>query len=167
MPRKLLISDANILIDIEVGGLLDQMFKLEYEFGVSDVLYQQELKEQHPKLEDLGLIPLELHAESVARVAMLAAQYRESGVSTNDLFALALAQQEQTTLLTGDAKLKRICIKEKISVHGTVWLVGEMLEANVIEHKTANEAYEKMRNSGRRLPWKDVEKQLKKYPHNY
>jgi hypothetical protein len=163
MPRKLLISDANILIDMEVGGLLDKMFKLEYEFGVPDILYEQELRERHPQLEGLGLRSLELTPESVARVVSLAAQYRNFGVSTNDLFALVLSQQEQTTLLTGDAKLKQACIAEKISVRGTVWLVGEMLEAAVIEYKIVNTAYEAMRNSGRRLPWKDVEKQLRKY----
>src|SRR5712692_2511602 len=129
MPRKLLISDANILIDMEVGELLVKMFKLEYEFGVPDILYEQELKARHPQLEGLGLRSLELTAESIARVVSLAAQYRKFGVSTNDLFALALAQQEQTTLLTGDAKLKQVCIAEKVSVHGTVWLVCEIQAA--------------------------------------
>ena len=42
MPR-LLISDANILIDMECGGLLDCMFTVDYEFAVLDVLFEEEL----------------------------------------------------------------------------------------------------------------------------
>lgn len=35
----LLISDANILIDIEIGGLVAPMFSLDYQFAVPDVLF--------------------------------------------------------------------------------------------------------------------------------
>jgi hypothetical protein len=47
VPQKLLISDANVIIDMEVGGLIKQMFRLEYEFAVPDVLYEEELRENH------------------------------------------------------------------------------------------------------------------------
>lgn len=38
----LLISDANILIDMDTGGLLAPMFSMEYRFAVPDVLYVEE-----------------------------------------------------------------------------------------------------------------------------
>lgn len=43
MSRKLLISDANILIDLVAGGIPDEMFALAYECGVPDVLFGYEL----------------------------------------------------------------------------------------------------------------------------
>lgn len=43
----LLTSDANILIDIEIGGLLAPMFSLDYRFAVPDVLFDEELEGQH------------------------------------------------------------------------------------------------------------------------
>lgn len=44
----LLISDANILMDVEVGDLVAPMFSLGYQFAVPDVLYYEELlEEQH------------------------------------------------------------------------------------------------------------------------
>ena len=51
----LLISDANILIDMECGGLLHRMFELAHGFAVLDVLYEEELKDQHPELPGHGL----------------------------------------------------------------------------------------------------------------
>ena len=40
------ISDANILIDMEVGGLIPTMLSLGYQFCLPDVLYWEELAEQ-------------------------------------------------------------------------------------------------------------------------
>ena len=45
---QLLISDANILIDMDVGGLLQKMFRLKHQFGVPDVLFVEELVRHHP-----------------------------------------------------------------------------------------------------------------------
>ena len=46
----LLISDANILMDVEVGDLVAPMFSLGYEFAVPNVLYYEELEDQHAHL---------------------------------------------------------------------------------------------------------------------
>jgi hypothetical protein len=40
----LLISDANILMDIEVGDLVAPMFSLNCQFAVPDLLYFEELE---------------------------------------------------------------------------------------------------------------------------
>jgi len=45
----LLISDANILIDIESGGLITFMFSLEVQFAVPDILFNDELKDLHAR----------------------------------------------------------------------------------------------------------------------
>ncbi|WP_223811888.1 PIN domain-containing protein [Pseudomonas oryziphila] len=52
---QLLISDANILIDLEEGELLAQLFTLPYQFTVPDILYFDELEAQHAHLLRLGL----------------------------------------------------------------------------------------------------------------
>lgn len=36
---QLLISDANILIDLEEGELLNELFQLPYQFKVPDILF--------------------------------------------------------------------------------------------------------------------------------
>lgn len=163
MAARLLISDANILIDMEAGELLADMFRLDYRFGVPNILYEEELKDRHPELLRYGLSPMGLTPNSIAVVAELIQKYRGFGVSTNDVFALTLARQEQTTLLTGDSRLKQVCLAEGVDVHGTVWLIGEMLEANIIGHADAARAYAGMQAAGSRLPAKDIESQLKKF----
>ncbi|WP_207903092.1 hypothetical protein [Rheinheimera sp. D18] len=46
----LLISDANILIDLEEGQLLEIFFNLPYQFKVPDVLFHEELSEHDIEL---------------------------------------------------------------------------------------------------------------------
>lgn len=161
MPAKLLISDANVIIDIEVGGLIKQMFRLEYEFAVPDVLYEIELKENHSNLPKFGLRRIELQPAAVEDAVALGAKYPRPG--RIDLMVLALAKQEQCLLLTGDQKLREAGYAEGITVVGTIWLVGEMLTAKTVNKKDARVAYEKMKLSERRLPWAEVGKQLKGY----
>ena len=62
MPGQLLVSDANVLIDMDAGGLLKAMFALDYDFAVPDILFEEELKAQHPELPRFGLKSLELKA---------------------------------------------------------------------------------------------------------
>ncbi|MGD8569038.1 MAG: DUF3368 domain-containing protein [Gammaproteobacteria bacterium] len=161
MPDRLLVSDANILIDIEVGRLTDAMFQLPYEFGTPNILYEQELALHHPELPQKGLQLLELEPTSIQRMSTLGQRY--TGVSSYDLAALSLAQQVNAPLLTGDGKLRQVCLEESIDVHGTVWLVGETLIAKIITVEQARAAYQLMEDDGSRLPWDDVEKQLRRF----
>ena len=154
----LLISDANILIDIEIGGLVAPMFSLEYQFAVPDVLFYEELEAQHNYLLEMGLSARVLDEEMVRRVIALAAKYPRPG--RNDLFALALAEKETCPLLTGDKALKMAAESENVEVRGTLWLVSVMVRAGTITVHVARAAFQKMRAQGRRLPWDTAEKML-------
>jgi len=163
MPGQLLVSDANILIDMDAGGQLKGMFKLDYGFAVPDVLFEEELKAQRPELSGLGLKSLELREEAVKYAEELSVKYEKSGAGRNDLLALALASQEKCPLLTGDSRLRKVCEDQKMDVHGTIWLVGQMIEQKIIGIAAARSAYRAMREARRRLPWDEVEKQLESF----
>lgn len=159
MSILLLISDANVIIDMELGDLIKPMFSLNYQFAVPDVLYEEELQDSHPNLPQLGLKRLELLPESVDYAVELGTRYRKPG--RIDLMALALAKQEQCRLLTGDQALREAGKAEGVNVVGTIWLIGELLKAEIITRMDARAAYRKMKLSGRRLPWAEVDIQLK------
>ncbi len=163
MRKKLLISDANIIIDIIVGELQDAMFALDYDFGTPDILYAEELEEQHPEIIDAGLALFELNPDTINNANTLYQQNIITKVSVNDCMALALAQQENCTLLTGDAKLKKLAIIENVPVRGTLWIVDEMFTGKLISVKNAEDAYQKMLNDGSRLPIEEIKKQINKF----
>jgi predicted nucleic acid-binding protein len=151
----LLISDANVLIDIEVGSLTSSMFSLPYQFAVPDVLFHQELQEHHSHLLQCGLVSKTLDSKLVEEAYKLRQQHTRP--SMNDLFALSLARYEKCRLLTGDKALREVAEAYLVDVHGTIWLVKQMIEHQKITIEIAQTAFQKMKNSGRRLPWNLIE----------
>ncbi len=161
--RQLLISDANILIDMDIGGLLEVMFRLDFAFAVPDILFEGELRSRHPRLPGLGLGVLELTAEMIDDATRLVGQYGHRRTSRNDLLTLALARQRGCPVLTGDADLRLACDEQGIDVHGTIWLMEQMLNGGLVDPETAAGAYRAMRKGGSRLPWGEVARQLARF----
>lgn len=160
----LLISDANILIDMVEGGLLKGMFRLQQTFAVPDVLYDEELSSRHPELPSLGLVCMTLQGEGVIEAYRLnSLSTSRTAPSQNDLFALMLARQEGCPLLTGDKRLRILAKREykDIEIRGTLWLVEQMVVEGIITVAEASTAYQKMKNGGCRLPWSEAERGLK------
>ncbi|WP_133012567.1 PIN domain-containing protein [Marinomonas flavescens] len=155
---QLLISDANILIDMEEGGLLEAVFSLPYQFATPDILYVEELEEAHSHLLALGLELKEILPASMVYAMELTAKYRKA--SRNDCFSLALAKQESCPLLTGDMALRKAAEKEAAIVNGTIWLVTQLVVHQKINTEQARTAYKQMQSNGRRLPWNIAEHAL-------
>jgi len=155
----LLISDANILIDLEAGELLGVLFKLPMHFGIPDILYWEEIEPGTPGLEEQGLRVLEVTGKYVEYAASLLEKYGTEPCS-NDFLALALAKQEGCPLLTGDQALKAAAQAEDVTVMGTVWLLRTMVENDLLTVDRALTALSLMRDRKRRLPWTDAERIL-------
>lgn len=132
----LLISDANIIIDVVDGKIVDSLFELPFTICVPDLLFVDELAYFHADLPEKGLILKELEPKYLGKAIHLQQRHRKT--SRYDCLALALAAQENCPLLTGDQHLRDAAVQENIDVHGTVWLVDIMIEKEVI---TLNKAY--------------------------
>lgn len=166
---RLLISDTNILIDMESGELMDKLFALPMQFGIPDLLYYEEIEPGTPGLDDLGLQVMEVDGEWVDYAQSLPGQYNHTlpakngpKPTHNDYLALALAKQEECTLLTGDTNLRVVAGKEKVSVMGTIGLLCAMVENQLLSVDKALAALNRMKEGKRRLPWADAEKILNK-----
>ncbi len=156
---KLLISDANILIDLEEGQIINLIFQLaDHEFLTPDILFEEELRDSHEGLLDRGLRLGELAPESMRYVTELTTRYPKPG--RIDVFTIALAAQEGCPLLTGDRDLRAAAEQENIIVHGTIWLVEQLILRQLLSVDRARDAFDRMRRAHRRLPWTSVEQLL-------
>ena len=155
----LLISDANILIDMEAGQLMEKLFQLPMQFAMPDILYWEEIEPGTPGLQVLGLKILEVRGEYVRYASELPDKYG-TAPSPNDYLALALARQEDCPLLTGDQSLKAVARAEDVTVMGTVWLLQAMVENRLLSVDESIAALALMKESRRRLPWADAERIL-------
>lgn len=154
----LIISDANVIIDLECAGLTGRIFRLDMEIAVPDLLFHDELSERHSDLPALGLRILELSPELIDAASNLCAHHSAAGIY--DMFALALALDQGCPLLTGDKILRLLAGEYGVEVFGTLWLMEKLHESRLITLKEMAEAYEVMLDSQRRLPAEEIKKQL-------
>ena len=157
----LCVVDANILIDLHIGGLLREFFRLPFRLAAPDVIIAELHDPNGEMLTEYGLQSETLSGAQVQEVASLVARHRR--VSANDLFALVLARTLKAMLLTGDRRLRQIAAQQGVVVHGTLWVLDEMVRLKVIAPPRAAQALEQMLAWGSRLPQAECQRRLQQW----
>jgi predicted nucleic acid-binding protein len=153
------VTDTNVWIDLDVAGLTDLIFRLPLNLQAPDVIVAELERPDGTTLARHGLQVRELTGGQVLEVARLAHLYLRP--CRSDLFALVLARSQGATLLTGDRHLRSAAESEGVKVHGTLWLIDELVEARLLEKREAIERLLRMVQAGRRLPVEEVERRLR------
>jgi len=156
--------DANILIDLHIGGLLRLFFRLPYRFVTPDMVAAELEEPDGETVVSLGLVKETLSGEQVLEIVEFRRRYRRT--SANDLAALVLARDCGITLLTGDGHLRVAAGQEGVLVHGTLWVMDEMLRLGLIEGAKAAVSLKKMLSRGSRLPIEECRRRLKRWKSN-
>lgn len=154
----LLVHDANVLIDLMEGDLLEPLFSGPWRVITPDALFERELAANHPTLPSMGLQLFEVRGEWVLRSVQWAETYRQT--SAMDRLCLALALQEECPIVTGDARLKKAAQAEGCQAFGTIWVVEQLIRDGSISISSASAAYDAMEAAGSRLPFSDARKRL-------
>lgn len=157
----LLISDANVIIDLEAGGILEILFQLPYDFAMPDALYEEEIEDGSPYLIDMGLKTLVVAAQYVDYAITLGQEYGEEP-GFYDRLALALAKQEACPLLTGDNNLRALAGREGVDIRGTLWVFTELIEFGLLSSEESLASLGLMKARKRRLPWDDAKKHIER-----
>jgi len=144
------VVDTNVLIDFHRGELLEALLALPFTFLVPDVIVAELVTPDGLQLLAWGLERVSLTGEQVAAVVALAVVHRAPSI--NDLFALVLARTRTATLLTGDRVLRQLAESEGLEVHGTLWLLDQLVRRAIITAGQAADGLERMIAHGSRLP---------------
>ena len=160
---QVFVSDTSVIIDLNRGGLLEQVFTLPYEFVVPDVLYKRELENyEGPRLQELGLRVEPLNNQEVE--AAIRFRQHQSKLSVPDSFALSLAKSRKWVLLSGDADLRDMASREIIECHGVLWLFDQMELNRTIAIRTLKQALNAIVEHPRcRLPRTEVRQRQQHY----
>jgi predicted nucleic acid-binding protein len=127
---------------------------------VPEILFHEELASRHAHLIEMGLQLRAMSGEQMQRADAMMVRHR--GPSSNDILALALAADLKCPLVTGDARLRAAAQAEGVELLGTLVLIEQLISREQISVEAARAAYDAMRAAGRRLPWDEVDRQLKR-----
>ena len=98
----------------------------------------------------------ELSGDEVAQIVTLKGTNRS--LSAEDLSAYVAAEASQAILLSGDKRLRNLAQSYGVKVHGTIWIMGELIDGKVITKEQAKDCLRMMREKGSRIPLKICEK---------
>jgi len=159
--QSVLVTDTNIWIDLENCGILVEVFRLTYQFLISDFAILELIRPRWETLEVLGLRAHELPVERVVELFQLRQAYRN--LSIVDLAAFLLAKMLDATLLTGDWRLNELANASGLSVHGALWLLDEMVHFKALTPRQAASALTRMLELGARLPAEECSNRLTRW----
>lgn len=139
--RRIDVTDTNIWIDLDAGGIIHEAFQLLLPFIAPDVVIAELQAPDGRALVSLGLQQEELAGDEVRLVIQLASRY--PAPSRVDLFALALAKARGAVLLTGDRHLRKAAEQEKVPVHGTLWYWTNWFDSGPLRPKKRPERWKR------------------------
>ena len=160
-PLGKIILDTNICVDLFNGNLLESVLKLPDSFLLPDVILAELKEPTGNSLISLGYISHQLSSDAVQIVFQYAGIYTKP--SRTDLFALVAAKTSNITLLTGDDNLRKAADKEKVDVHGLLWLIDKLFDAQIVLGPQLSDSLDIIVAKGAWLPQKDVQRLKEKW----
>ncbi len=162
---KLIITDVSVLFDLFHIKVLPEFFALDVEicttiFVYNEIVQQEQIQEfeifkRTQKLTVLDLLPEE--EEQVLNFKL-----KRNLKSIPDKTMLWKAIQLKCPLLTCDDKLRREAIDNGIEVHGSIWVVTELVGQKIISSLKAIELLEHLKKINSRLPLDEIDKIIKR-----
>jgi predicted nucleic acid-binding protein len=157
---KVLITDANILIDLLKTETVGCFFKLKCEVHTTRAVFdecnedQRRVLNKYSKSGRLSVYTLQVEDDSHVESLLQLHPY----LSFADCSVLHVADKLDAVLLTGDRKLKTVAQAGKVEVRGIFWVFDEMLKQKVIEKKEYSLKLAKLKDINRWLPEDEFKK---------
>lgn len=161
---KVVVKDANILIDFANGSLFAPWFQLGYETWTTDLVFAQvqredQWKEVNPYVQSGDLI--EYKTDDM--LEEIWAEPYQNRLGPEDTSALLLARDLDAMLLTGDRQLRKQGEKQEVEVHGLLWVLENFVEEEILKPKVAAEKLELVIEQGALLPPNACHKMITKW----
>ena len=139
---KVAVKDANVFIDLESMGILDLWFQLDYHTMTSSfVVVELENGGHDNAVASIragqvaeGVISME---EMMGEFEGLRIECEPLGLSIADVSVIYLALREDAVLLSGDKPLRVFAKLRSVEVHGTLWIMDQLVESGTLVRKLA------------------------------
>jgi predicted nucleic acid-binding protein len=164
--KKVVITDVSVLFDLHKLQVLPEFFALNLEIYTTDYVYNEiinsdqkaefEVFERSKKLIILKTSPTEMdHIKTM--------KLNRSNKSFSDLSILWKAIQIKCTLLTCDGKLRKEALEQGLEVNGSIWVLTQLVEENIISIKKGIGLLEEMKTINARLPFVEIDELIRQF----
>lgn len=163
----IVVSDANIFIDLCDSGIIDAFFGMPWKVHTTDMVYAEVLKPEHREKLEEHLEKLVIKAYDPVEFQKLAQfqieMNKTCNLSIQDCSLLTYCMDTDYTLLTGDRTLRTKATERKVTVRGILYIFDQMLSIGQISKEDAISCLERLRSSNTRLPSKEIDTRLNEW----
>lgn len=133
---RIILNDSCCLIDLRKVELLTKALGLPYRMAVVYPLRALEFlgipEHEWGSLETAGLEVIDVSGELVAEAEQAKRQVRGPNFTDCLSFVQARAFGRGSILLTNDRRLRELALRHQVEVHGTLWLLDELLRHTLL-----------------------------------
>ena len=145
---KIIVNDANILIDLVDLKILPYFFQLEFEFHTTaiilDELFEEQKEALFPYIETGSLIVDDISDEDLIEILLIRAT--KPNLSEQDCSAFYQAQKDKAALITSDNTLRKFAQANNLEVHGHLWVFDNLVNNEILTGITAIKKLEELCN---------------------
>jgi predicted nucleic acid-binding protein len=138
---RIVVNDANILIDIVELKVLPYFFQLDFEFHTTELILEELFEEQRealtPYIETNRLIVATLSEDDFVEIINI--RIAKPNLSEQDCSALYQAKKENAALITSDNALRKFAKSQNIEVHGHLWVFDMLVDKKILSGQRAIE----------------------------
>ena len=137
---RIIVNDANILIDLVELGLLQQFFSLPFEFqttgSIIDELYEYQQEKLARFIRQELLTVVDFTVDELMAINEL--NLKKPALSTQDCSAFFQARKTGGILVTGDNTLKKYAKTNHIEAYGHLWVLDRLVEKEILSGPEAS-----------------------------
>ncbi len=154
------VHDATALIDLVAGRCLKAWLATGIETHTTSLVILEIEHDLEQHLSGGRLLVKDFGENEI--IALL--EFKESqpaGLSLEDCSVFYHAKRLGAVLVTGDRTLKEAAQRDRLEVHGTLWLLDEMVTRGALTPAQAIDALQRIMQANARLPVLECEARLK------
>ncbi len=145
---KIIVNDANILIDLVDLRILPYFFQLEFEFHTTaiilDELFEEQKEALFPYIKTGNLIVDYISDEDLTEILKIRAT--KPNLSEQDCSAFYQAQRYKAALITSENTLRKFAQSNNLEVHGHLWIFDNLVNNEILPGITAVKKLEELCN---------------------
>lgn len=162
---KVVITDVSVFFDLYHLKVLSEFFALDLEVHTTDFVYNEIINSDQKseftvfeRIKKLHIIKITAIEEDQIR----AMEFSRSNKSFADRTILWKAKQFKCALLTGDSKLRKEAEVHGLEVHGSIWVINQLIENELVSQGKGIELFKQMKLVNPRLPMEEIERLIKR-----
>lgn len=157
----LLISDANIFIDLEKTDLLKHFDRLGIAIATSDFVYNELNSEQRSIVTTLNIKIYTMDGDEFMEFFTAFTALGLKKLSSQDYSIFYYAKKHSGEVLSNDKRLRTYATKKSIPIKGLFYILDEMVDRECVTPRTMVEKLVQLKEINKRLPIDEIDKRIK------